>query len=297
MRLLAVLAFVAFVSTASASAQQWALQPAPILTATMPWERAAVFEPTVLHENGLFKMWYSGGWDQCATGYATSRDGVHWAKYAGNPVLPAVACRNTIVHTATGYRIFYSDGIGAARDRIWTRDSRDGIHFGPPVLALEPPAWASALANTYVWEESGRWRMLFEGRVGETWQMGYADGDSPVTFGHVRRIPELDIGGHYGGAWIAPCNGGSCVYFHGGATGVLPSDIYVSETRDFRAFTRPALVFGRTLPWQVDQVADPSVVSLEDRDLMFFDADDNPNARAVIGVASLPAQPWPCGRA
>jgi predicted GH43/DUF377 family glycosyl hydrolase len=49
--------------------------------------------PSVILDNGTYKMWYTGHtltntsapW-YIATDYATSADGIHWTKYAGNPV-------------------------------------------------------------------------------------------------------------------------------------------------------------------------------------------------------------------
>ena len=59
----------------------------PVLTYDRPWEQegpapfAAVFSDGVWHDpaDGLFKMWYSGGY-LGSTCYACSRDGVHWEK-------------------------------------------------------------------------------------------------------------------------------------------------------------------------------------------------------------------------
>ena len=49
--------------------------------------------PSVIYDNGVYKMWYTGETDVNATTpflntveYATSTDGVHWTKYPGNPV-------------------------------------------------------------------------------------------------------------------------------------------------------------------------------------------------------------------
>ena len=66
------------------------------------WDSLLVGRPSVLHEDGLFKLWYDGREDlppgplaetaptsptsQRFVGYATSTDGLHWTKYARNPV-------------------------------------------------------------------------------------------------------------------------------------------------------------------------------------------------------------------
>ncbi|MFQ6083553.1 MAG: hypothetical protein ACE5WD_09350 [Candidatus Aminicenantia bacterium] len=56
------------------------------------WDWACTAEPTVIVEDGTFKIWYLGG-DvyngkfRLRVGYATSNDGSNWTKYQGNPVL------------------------------------------------------------------------------------------------------------------------------------------------------------------------------------------------------------------
>lgn len=62
----------------------------PVLAPQLPWEKTAVMCPHVLWDEQarLFKMWYSGGeqYEPDAIGYATSKDGLNWKKYAANPV-------------------------------------------------------------------------------------------------------------------------------------------------------------------------------------------------------------------
>jgi hypothetical protein len=58
------------------------------------WDGFRVSRPRVLHEGGLYKMWYDGAAAPATgpgkgrhVGFATSQDGVRWEKYPGNPVL------------------------------------------------------------------------------------------------------------------------------------------------------------------------------------------------------------------
>lgn len=45
------------------------------------WDRDGTWDPFVIYEDGIFKMWYGGGMDNhCDWGYATSRDGIHFRK-------------------------------------------------------------------------------------------------------------------------------------------------------------------------------------------------------------------------
>ena len=71
------------------------------------WDSLSVGRPSVLHEGGVFRMWYDGRKDMPlrapaegvpksptstrSVGYATSKDGVRWTRHAGNPVFGADA--------------------------------------------------------------------------------------------------------------------------------------------------------------------------------------------------------------
>ena len=57
--------------------------------ATNSWEPDRVGRPSVIYENGEFRMWYDGQIFQVArhVGYATSNDGFQWTKSPNNPVL------------------------------------------------------------------------------------------------------------------------------------------------------------------------------------------------------------------
>jgi predicted GH43/DUF377 family glycosyl hydrolase len=66
----------------------------PVMSGTPgQWDRGSVNNEWVLYEGGQYKMWYAGQIvvdGKISTneiGYATSPDGIHWTKYADNPVL------------------------------------------------------------------------------------------------------------------------------------------------------------------------------------------------------------------
>ena len=94
-------------------------------------ESAIVAKPHVLHEDGLFKMWYSarGPLGEYRVGYAESPDGRTWERFPHNPVLApsAVGWDRTMVeyaevlHDESGYHLWYSgddyESVGYARGR------------------------------------------------------------------------------------------------------------------------------------------------------------------------------------
>ena len=60
----------------------------PVLVPEMDFEKESVMNPFVMYENGKFRMWYAAGetYEPNAICYAESDDGIHWEKYANNPM-------------------------------------------------------------------------------------------------------------------------------------------------------------------------------------------------------------------
>lgn len=276
------------------------VRPDPVLVASAPWEQGAVFEPTVRYEDGQWKMWYSGGWQMCGLGYATSPDGVQWTKHPENPLLgggrggvDTMACRNTVVKEAGTYYLFFVDGL-VSQGALHVATSLDGITFTPhPVPILRPGAWDTQIANTHVWVEDGRWWMLYEALDPQhIWQTGLASGPDPFTWSKHAANPlaALRVGrapGMYGGPWVLKVDGLYHLWHHASRRGNLPTDIYHRQSADLLHWTgtsnRP--VHGRVLPWETDQVADPSIVEANGRTYLYYSGMDNPRERGVIGVA------------
>ncbi len=96
----------------------------------VPWQKTqllaptasdqAVSEPSVLYENGLWRMWYRVGWGNNLQGiyYATSSDGIHWTKsgHVTNDYNAHVVRYNSTT------LLMYAHGL-------ITQHSIDGIHW------------------------------------------------------------------------------------------------------------------------------------------------------------------------
>ncbi len=96
---------------------------------TVPWQKTqllapnaseqAVSEPSVLYENGLWRMWYRVGWGNLqGIYYATSTDGIHWTIYG----------HVTNDYNAHVYRYNSTTLLMAAHGLI-DQYSQDGIHW------------------------------------------------------------------------------------------------------------------------------------------------------------------------
>lgn len=106
---------------------RWTKDPQPVVIPSQSWEGGNVASPGVIYEGGVFKLWYSVGVND-GLGYAWSRDGITWTKFAGNPILrrsgvpgscdsDAVGDSVSVYRDGNEYRVMYG-GFGLNPKRI-----------------------------------------------------------------------------------------------------------------------------------------------------------------------------------
>jgi beta-1,2-mannobiose phosphorylase / 1,2-beta-oligomannan phosphorylase len=166
----------------------------PVLSPENPWEKVAVMCPHVLwdEQSRLFKMWYSGGeqYEPNAIGYATSLDGVHWAKNPDPVFTPSsendwdahkvTACQ--VVPYKDGYLMFYigfRDEHHAQIGLAWSQNGVSGWQRHPANPLIRPGngffAWdRDAVYKPYAILDKGRWLLWYNGRKGKVEQIGLA---------------------------------------------------------------------------------------------------------------------------
>ncbi len=168
---------------------------APVLSAVLPWEKAAVMCPHVMWnaEARVFRMWYSGGeqYEPDAIGYATSPDGLHWTKWPHNPIFAADPAHEWEQHKVTAcqvirrgewYVMFYIGFQDEHTARIGLARSRDGIadwqrHPANPIVSPDDGAWdGDACYKPFAVYDEGRdrWLLWYNGRRGPLEQIGLA---------------------------------------------------------------------------------------------------------------------------
>jgi hypothetical protein len=264
-----------------ATAQVWRQWPGnPVFRATLRWEEGAVDEPTIMWRDNHYEMWYTGGTGaNCSLGYAESNDGIHWHKY-GRPILRD-ACHNEVAKTPWGYDIYTVDANGD----LDFSTSRDGIHIVRHGVAMKPTG-VKAISNSYEWHDRAGWHLLYEALMPDfEWQIGLAGG----TRGHWTKTHPLPIGlptgsaNTFGGPWLD----GHCLYFHGTRANILPTDIYVRCTRDFAHWGPPRLAVSRSQPWEVDQVADPSIARAPGRKALMAFSGMNNSVKPLFGAIGI----------
>ena len=165
----------------------------PVLSPGPEWESAAVMCPHVIWDapKGLYRMWYSGGeqYEPNAIGYATSPDGVHWAKDANNPIFRpdkrniweqdrVTACE--VIAEGGWYYMFYIGFQDINHAQIGIARSRDGInawqrHPLNPIIRTGENKWDhDAVYKPYAILDGDHWLLWYNGRHGGVEQIGMA---------------------------------------------------------------------------------------------------------------------------
>jgi predicted GH43/DUF377 family glycosyl hydrolase len=105
------------------------------------WDSATLAGHSYYFDGETFHMWYGGSdnldYTGTCIGYATSPDGIHWEKYAGNPVLCGSggwdsngALTPRVIVDGSGFKMWYS-GFDGSFGRIGYATSSDGIVWEP----------------------------------------------------------------------------------------------------------------------------------------------------------------------
>jgi beta-1,2-mannobiose phosphorylase / 1,2-beta-oligomannan phosphorylase len=174
--------------------------PIPVLTPTTgSWDSFTIEYPCVIRENGVYKMWYSGGsvFNPEKIGYATSPDGIEWRKNE-NPVFEEGidpwendgVMAAFIMPAGNKYKMWYTGYTWSGRGKfsIGFAESPDGITWQRDVNnnpVLEPGAsgqWDSLwIYSPRVLFINNQYYMWYGGDNGTIRQLGLATSSNGIT--------------------------------------------------------------------------------------------------------------------
>jgi len=151
---------------------QWTKDPAnPVLRKgdAGEWDHDGTWDPFVLYEDGVFKMWYGGGEaSHCDWGYAVSQDGVKFVKKRQLSHLGNVEDDHVVHDRAAGrYFMYYWDRKhepkGLFRAESANETDFDFAHAEP--IHIEGLKYPGMYKFTHVLHDDGKWYMFFAGFV------------------------------------------------------------------------------------------------------------------------------------
>jgi predicted GH43/DUF377 family glycosyl hydrolase len=152
------------------------------------WDYTVVYAGTVLFDEGIYKMWYTGmNGSDYNIGYAASSDGITWAKYEDNPILHSSA-NPKVIKTAGSYQMWFNANYGNEL-AIWYATSNDGISWqtsGMPVLRPDAGTFddEGTSAPSVVFDSvSGLYQLWYTAWSGSTnsYSVGYATDSTLVN--------------------------------------------------------------------------------------------------------------------
>lgn len=165
----------------------------PVLSPEKPWEKVAVMCPHVIWDEAAkqFRMWYSGGeqYEPDAIGYATSADGLAWAKCDANPIFRFDPNKEWEQHKVTACQVekrgdwhlmFYIGFRDEHHAQIGLARSRDGItnwqrHPANPLIRPGRDQWDhDACYKPCAIFDGRKWLLWYNGRHGRLEQIGVA---------------------------------------------------------------------------------------------------------------------------
>lgn len=189
------------------------------------WDQKIRERGFILKEDS-FKLWYTGfrNDDDTSTlylGYATSADGIHWQRYAGNPIFTGRWTEDMNVFKLDGKYYMYAEG---RHDISHLLISDDGIHWGDQGDLKITNTKGDTLPGPYgtpsVYVEDGKWYLFYEVSDAAVWIATSTDkihfkniSDEPV----LKPGPELYDLGAIAVNQVVKHNGKYYLYYHASA--------------------------------------------------------------------------------
>jgi predicted GH43/DUF377 family glycosyl hydrolase len=122
----------------------------------------------ILYEDGIYKMWYTGFKNESDSGikflgYATSKDGINWERYPGNPIFTEKWTEDMCVVKSDGKYYMYAEG---RNDVAHYLTSDDGIKWQEQgdltIITTKGDTIPGPYGTPTIWTEDGKWYLFYE---------------------------------------------------------------------------------------------------------------------------------------
>ncbi len=121
----------------------------------------------ILHEGDTFHMWYTGFVDDSSPmklGYATSFDGIHWTRYANNPIYSEHWIEDMMVVRHDGTYYMFAEGKDDRSQLLTSVDAISWKRVGQLDVRKKDgdPIEAGPFGTPTAWFEKGVWYLFYE---------------------------------------------------------------------------------------------------------------------------------------
>jgi len=165
-------------------------------TGTDTWDKYIRERGFILLEDNVYKMWYTGYnpalSDEKYLGYATSDDGIHWKRFAGNPIFQEKWTEDMFVMKTGGKYYMYAEGY---KDVAHMLTSADGIHWQEQgdlkILTSKGDTIPGPYGTPSVLIKDGQWYLFYERNDNGVWLATSVD---KITWTNVQDEPVLPLG-------------------------------------------------------------------------------------------------------
>ena len=223
----------------------WTKHPGPVLEPGPrgSWDSGGVADPYVVKRGETLFLYYVGqdSKDTSRLGIASSRDGIHWAKYPHNPVLnlgePGTFDERgleapAVLHVSRGMALFYTARDTQGTRRIGLALSADGVTWRKAGVVLDRGH------SPYV-SISGKQLLLWYSGLGNIGvATGHVEQGLPLFFEHATVEPSTERPDTPTGGWAFPYQGNTLVTLPGSS---LTFVVEVPEHGRLRAALRMPL--------------------------------------------------------
>lgn len=129
------------------------------------WDHMGTWDPFVIHEDGIFKMWYGGGIsDQCDWGYAESTDGVHFVKKGKISDLRHVEDVHVIHDLSSNKYYLYYWNRAYEPNGLFVAESPNEMDFDfakARPIKIKGESYPGMYKFTHVIQEDRKWYMFY----------------------------------------------------------------------------------------------------------------------------------------
>lgn len=256
----------------------------PILTAGVngSWDENSRLLAHILHEDGQFKMWYTGNdGDTDKIGYATSLNGIDWDFSPDNPILSPDSISDLnysdpfVLHENSNYYMWLTVQNANGSYSIKKSTSPDGISWSTPIPINTIQEWESSvnMVQPSVIHKDGLYYLWYSAVQSGQWKIGLAtslDGNNWTKHNSpVLESTELWEGNSLGGGKVIRNDGKFEMYYHAGD----PPGIGYATSNDGIIWEKPEnnqLLTTSVGQFDSQKVLSPSVVIVLDLSKKFL---------------------------